>query len=343
MTTGKWTNESSKALGYATWSGVATCIPTIGSEGLLVFMGGAKTEMPGWTNTSDPVSFSNITIYDPSSKEWYSQLSTGGPPEPRVDFCSVGVAGPNGTYEIYIYGGWNTWYSKTKSFGDVWVLSLPGFRWFKADNEAPRRAMHGCALAGNRQMLSIGGNDNIQKGGWRDKDPWKQGIGILDLPSMTWSNEYDADASKYDSPEVVKNWYSGGEAAQWDHGEVAKLFASMTTDTTESTTTNDPASESTDSSSSTPVGAIAGGVVGGLALLGAIAGVWFFMRRRARTAPGTQVRRASWAKAELHGESSEGPLVLYELDSQRSRAELPVDKATERKKPQASQRYEMPG
>ncbi|KAM0563725.1 hypothetical protein ACHAPJ_001457 [Fusarium lateritium] len=162
--------------------------------------------MPGSADTSDPVSFSNITIFDPSSKEWYSQQSTGGPPNPRVDFCSVGVPGQNGTYEIYIYGGTQNF--ENKSFGDVWVLSLPGFRWFKADGEAPRRAMHGCALVGNRQMLSIGGNDLGQQGGWRDKDPWEQGIGILDLPNMTWSNEYDADASQYDSPEVVRNWKS---------------------------------------------------------------------------------------------------------------------------------------
>jgi hypothetical protein len=103
MTTQKWTNESTKALDYATWSGKATCIPSIGSSGLLIFMGGAKVKMPAFGNVSDPVSFTNITIYDPSSKEWYYQQTSGVSPDPRVEFCSVGVQGPNSTYEMYAF------------------------------------------------------------------------------------------------------------------------------------------------------------------------------------------------------------------------------------------------
>jgi hypothetical protein len=59
-------------------------------------------------------------------------------------------------------------------------------------------------------MLSVGGNDNTKMNGWRDKDPWEQGIGILDLPSMTWTEQYDADAAGYDSPQVVEDWYKSG-------------------------------------------------------------------------------------------------------------------------------------
>jgi hypothetical protein len=102
MTTQKWTNESTEALGYATWSGTANCIPSVGSAGLLVFLGGAKGIGSGRSNESDPVSFTNVTIYDPESKDWYWQLTTGGPPDPRVDFCSVGVPGKNGTYEMCV-------------------------------------------------------------------------------------------------------------------------------------------------------------------------------------------------------------------------------------------------
>lgn len=70
--------------------------------------------------------------------------------------------------------------------------------------------MHGCALVGKRQMLSIGGNNWGKDEGWKDKDPWTQGIGILDLPSLTWSSEYDAEAEDYESPKVVKDWYQSG-------------------------------------------------------------------------------------------------------------------------------------
>jgi hypothetical protein len=68
MSTQKWTNESTEALGYATWPGTATCIPSIVSAGLLVFLGGAKGIGSGQSKESDPVSFTNVTIYDPESK-----------------------------------------------------------------------------------------------------------------------------------------------------------------------------------------------------------------------------------------------------------------------------------
>lgn len=59
-------------------------------------------------------------------------------------------------------------------------------------------------------MLSIGGNNWGKDEGWKDKDPWTQGIGILDLPSLTWSSDYNAEAEDYESPKVVKDWYQSG-------------------------------------------------------------------------------------------------------------------------------------
>ncbi|KAF5650670.1 kelch repeat [Fusarium sp. NRRL 25303] len=328
MTTQKWTNESTKALDYATWSGRATCIPSIGSSGLLVFMGGAKVKMPAFRNASEPVSFTNITIFNPSSKEWYYQRTSGISPDPRVDFCSVGVQGPNNTYDIYIYGGWNTWNDKTKAYGDVWVLSLPAFKWFKADVEGPKRGMHGCALVGKRQMLSIGGNNWGKDEGWKDKDPWTQGIGILDLPSLTWSSEYDAEAEDYEPPKVVRGWYQSGDQVEWDNREVAKLFASMSSTTPKST--DDPKSGSSpDNSSPTPVGAIVGGVVGGVAAIVAVVGVWLWIRRRKRNTnkhPSQNIGEGTtkqWGKAELSAESSKQN-GLQELQNYQAPTELPA-------------------
>ncbi|KAG4273344.1 kelch repeat protein [Fusarium proliferatum] len=328
MTTQRWANESTKALDYATWSGRATCIPSIGSSGLLIFMGGAKVKMPAFRNASEPVSFANITIFDPSSKEWYYQQTSGISPDPRVDFCSVGVQGPNNTYDIYIYGGWNTWNDKTKAYGDVWVLSLPAFKWFKADVEGPRRGMHGCALVGKRQMLSIGGNNWGKDEGWKDKDPWTQGIGILDLPGLTWSSDYNAEAEDYESPKVVKDWYQSGDRVEWDNRDVEKLFASMSSTTPRST--NGPKSGPLPSNSSpTPVGAIAGGVVGGVAAIVALVGVWLWIRRRKRNASEHPPQNSDegdtkqWDKAELSADSSKQNR-LQELESGQATAELPA-------------------
>ena len=96
-------------------------------------------------------------------------------------------------------------------YGDVWVLSLPGFHWFKAEKETIPRIMHECTLIGKRQMVSIGGlNYDITSPDRNSSDSWHQGIGIFDLPSLTWSDSYNAHAEDYDSPDVVKAWYQEG-------------------------------------------------------------------------------------------------------------------------------------
>jgi len=41
-------------------------------------------------------------------------------------------------------------------------------------------------------------------------DPWAQGLGILDLPSLSWRDHYDPNAGPYDSPDMVKEFYNKG-------------------------------------------------------------------------------------------------------------------------------------
>lgn len=103
----------------------------------------------------------------------------------------------------FIFGG----ASKSSQYGDVWILSIPGFHWFKVPDQVSPREWHGCTVIGNRQMLSLGG---WPLSGWRDPDPWKQGIGILDLPTLTWTQGYVAGALPYDTPQVVQDWYKKG-------------------------------------------------------------------------------------------------------------------------------------
>jgi hypothetical protein len=72
---------------------------------------------------------------------------------------------------------------------------------------------HTCAGIGKRQMIVVGGVP-FYTGEWTGEDPPAdlsvQGLGILDLPSLSWSDQYDSEASAYNSPEVVMNWYSNG-------------------------------------------------------------------------------------------------------------------------------------
>jgi hypothetical protein len=106
--------------------------------------------------------------------------------------------------------------ANTGVFDDLYVLTIPGFVWFKANytTSTPRYAIK-CATTGNSQMIVVGGlvvNDSLT-GGIYDRaivDPWPQGIGVIDLPTMSLKSSYDAHAPAYVSPQVVRDWYLNG-------------------------------------------------------------------------------------------------------------------------------------
>lgn len=95
---------------------------------------------------------------------------------------------------------------------EVWVLSLPGFFWTKADYEAEHPRMgHACVAAGNRQLVSVGGfnnNDGLNYSAWwRVQDNFPQGLGVFDLTELQWKDSFNPDAAAYESPDEVKAWY----------------------------------------------------------------------------------------------------------------------------------------
>lgn len=100
------------------------------------------------------------------------------------------------------------------AYDELYVLTIPGFQWFRADYAAFNpRADHACVLAGNRQMIVIGGmnegiSDQVEK--YEDLDPWVNGLGVFDVSELQWKNHYEAGAEKYQSPAVVRQWYSDG-------------------------------------------------------------------------------------------------------------------------------------
>jgi hypothetical protein len=113
----------------------------------------------------------------------------------------------------FIYGGLDE-ESQEKALNDIYVLTLPGFQWFRANVTGTPREEHACAVVGNRQMIVVGGVDTSNNTFWPTTDPWQNGLGVLDLPTLAWSDHFDSNASKYDSPEAVKNWYSNGYVDQ---------------------------------------------------------------------------------------------------------------------------------
>jgi hypothetical protein len=183
---------------------------------------------------------------------------------------------------------------------DVYILTLPAFHWIKANAKTTTyRAGSSCEVFGN-QLISVGG---YNPGGRHTKDPWRYGIGILDMTELRWKSGFDHTAPAYARPNLVNRHYESNPAyPSWDSDAVQVAFAALdgsgaaddlsqnassTSNAATATTTNIGSSNtSTDSSgsgSSTNVGAIAGGVVGGVAALIGLIVAWFiFTRRRQR-------------------------------------------------------------
>ncbi|EOD50371.1 putative kelch repeat protein [Neofusicoccum parvum UCRNP2] len=281
FTSGAWTNDSSPTGGFTPhgtemW-GKAASVPF--NSGLLVFVGGESGSRTTLDIHHGYLDLDTVAVFDPARRAWYSQVATGDVPSQRDGFCLVGAqavaaAGANGSYELFLHGGWNA--AAGVTFNDTYVLSLPAFRWFRGPDAPGRRLGHSCNVvgAGARQFLSIGGTDNTvqQPNIWRTADVWKQGLGVFDMTAMSWSAGYDADAAPYEVPQVVKAWYQSGSEPSWSNDTVKALFANETA----------APSSSSSSSSTNHTPAIVGGVIAGIAGLAFLLLALFFFRRRNR-------------------------------------------------------------
>lgn len=222
MSSSVWTNTS---VPRKLVNAQAEYVP-FGPNGLVLLLGGTTGDSPPTFSN-----FTNITFYDPITKQFFSQQATGTIPTGRQRFCSVAVPGPDSTTEIFLYGGLTA--DNTVS-DEVFVLSLPGFVFTKADGPGATtaRADHACVAVGGgkRQMLSIGGADATKgyPAEFEDPDPWAQGLGVFDMTSLRWTDGYRSDAAAYDTPDVVKQFYRDGGLAkvQWTSNEVEGLFSS---------------------------------------------------------------------------------------------------------------------
>ncbi|KAK5097819.1 hypothetical protein LTR70_002861 [Exophiala xenobiotica] len=347
-TAGIWTNDSSKpatSTGY--WSlAAAAAAPGFGSAGYLVFVGGTATETrPGATTSTQLMDLSIITLYDLAAGVWYQQPATGDIPPPRSAFCSVS-ASTTDTFEIFVYGGsinqaTDAGNPDDTGFLNVYALSLPAFRWFKStDATVSRRANHHCTVIGERQMVSIGGdNPSGQKLGWLP-DPWANGIGIFDMTAFNWSSSYDANAAQYESPDVVKQYYSSSfTTPSWSNPTLAEVFGAQTSLSTEATSSaSTPSSPSTSnyspspSSSSTPILPIAVGVAVGFVLIVGTAVAAICLRRRRRSKQKVEKDDQNWLQGESHRTEWKGSRVSTtslqppsEIGTYHPRAELPAE------------------
>ncbi|KAI1981497.1 hypothetical protein LOZ51_006833, partial [Ophidiomyces ophidiicola] len=173
-----------------------------------------------------------IAVYNIASGKWHLQNTTGEVPPARSDFCSVVAEAKDGSsFNIYIYGGYGGNDREETSFDDVYILSIPSFRWIKAfrgRNEHGRRG-HRCIKAYPDKMLVFGGL-------FIDPSTCLDGgiIQVFNLNTVEFQDVYDpAKWKEYKVPAVVTAAIGGnanGNATlqkppSWDDNELEKIFS----------------------------------------------------------------------------------------------------------------------
>lgn len=267
-----------------------------------------------------------IKFYDIASNAWYYQRAEGAvnpvaTPPFRVEPCTVmQAAADNSSYNIYMFGG-STGDEEESSRNDMWILSLPSFKWFKvsdptgAPSDIPGgRTSHTCQIIGNRQMAIIGGGRSAEA----HKQCLSASLFIFDMSTLSWSSGFDPIQTAYSLPALITDvigGHGGGGAnptfnrpTLWDNNYTTKIFeheleGSVTTGPSDAAKTK---TASPGVSSRLPTAAIVGGVVGGivvLAALGAIGMVYRKRRGRKTSAPPEEVQELSpeGAAHELQG------------------------------------------
>ena len=78
--------------------GAMQYVPSFGSEGLFVVLGGVNGNLEG--KAHDLLDFATLSVFDPAKQEWWNQTTTGSEPSLRTHFCTAGINSTNGTYEM---------------------------------------------------------------------------------------------------------------------------------------------------------------------------------------------------------------------------------------------------
>lgn len=139
--------------------------------GVLVAIGGVVNPVEMWRSGLDksqtaeskrvsPMFMDTVSVYDVKSQTWYLQNTTGDTPPQLTQFCSVLASAADGSsHNIYIYGGYSGLVYDENASDDVYILSLPSFKWIKAysGTNTHGRVGHRCIKVYPDQMLALGG------------------------------------------------------------------------------------------------------------------------------------------------------------------------------------------
>lgn len=118
----------------------------------------------------------------------------------------------------FMHGGVinNVFGSQASNSDQVYMLSIPSFRWFRANyTSAHSRGGHTCHIK-NSQIIMIGGQDPTYCKDFlgdgkllqAPADPWPHGIGVFDTKALRFKDSYEAKTRAYETPEVIQRYYS---------------------------------------------------------------------------------------------------------------------------------------
>ena len=250
-----------------------------------------------------------VDIYDIASGSWYTQATTRDPaanngdsdgfPKPRMMGCIVAASAPdNSSHQIYMHSGAGKLYGD--SFDDVWVLSLPMFRWKRVSENVFGFFGHTCHVVGNNRYM-------VTLGGYREANWCENLLYVYDLSGLSWVDNYYPN-TPYTVPlqisAIIGGSFQGGATvtspeAGWDNN-VEAVFRSQT-----SSRPSPSASPSPKPKSKSNKIAILGGVLGGLLGVAAVlSAVLFYLRRRhLREAAPQDLKPAALSEADSGAES----------------------------------------
>ena len=215
--------------------------------------------------------------------------------------CAVAVSAPdNSSHQIYMHSGAGKLYGE--SFDDVWVLSLPMFRWRKAYEASFGFFGHTCHLVGNNKYMLV-------LSGYREANWCEKFVYVFDLSGMKWVDTYYPNIT-YTVPQEISTIIGGNPRggatvtspeAGWGSNVEALFRTQNSSKPSPSPSTLASPSPSPSATpkpkSNTPV--ILGGVLGSLLGVAAVlSGILFFLRRRSPRAAASHTKPAALQEAD---------------------------------------------
>lgn len=151
-------------------------------------------------------------------------------------------------------------------------------------------------------MVTVGGiaSSNIT----RDCDWESMGVAILDLTLMTWGSIFDSRAAPYQVNTMISDVVGGGPDGNatkllpdggWTSTGLANLFTGTANQTEPYSPPGSlPATNGSDSIHATRIGAIVGGVIGGVVVLTLIGVLTWGVKNKRLRIWGVKMKRFSW-------------------------------------------------